>query len=190
MLEFITGNVRKFSDAYQVFKREGINIKQTPMDIPEIQASSAEEICRAKATYAASKLTGNFFIEDSSFNIPALNGFPGVYVRYVLETLGNEGILAAMKGLKSRECFFRSCIIYREESGQQHEFTFVRDGLFITESAEEAIAGWSDLWRIIGISSKGCHYSKLNIVIQEKLNRDWQRDNTFKRLIKHIQQNS
>ncbi|ATV18078.1 hypothetical protein CFN58_14990 [Pseudomonas avellanae] len=186
MLGFVTSNARKFSDAAQTFEHEGVPIKQVSLDVPEIQASSADEICRAKARFAAKHFSGTFFIEDSSFHIPVLNGFPGVYARYVLETLGVEGMLALLKGVTSRTCFFRSCIIYHDASGEQHEFNFVREGLYVTTCAEQATAGWSDLWRIIGIADKRNHYSRLDAVTQKQLDQEWREDNTFTRLIAHI----
>ena len=190
MLKFITSNPFKFSDAFQSFKRNGINIKQEFINVPEIQASSAEEVCRAKVVYVSDKINGDFFIEDSSFHIPALNGFPGVYVRYIVETLGVNGIITAMKGLESRGCFFRSCVIYRDQDGQQHEFTFIRDGLFIMDSiSTKNILGWSSLWSIIGITSEGCTYAELKKSQQDKLTHYWQKDNSFIKLINFIRSN-
>jgi XTP/dITP diphosphohydrolase len=186
MLGFVTSNARKFSEASQTFEHEGIPIKQVLIDVPEIQASSADEVCRAKARFAAKHFSGAFFIEDSSFHIQALNGFPGVYARYVLETLGVEGVLALLKDITSRACFFRSCIIYQDASGEQHEFNFVREGLYVTTGVEQGTAGWSDLWRIIGITDRGHHYSRLDAVTQKQLDKEWREDNTFTRLIAHI----
>ncbi len=186
MLGFVTSNARKFSDAFQTFEHEGIPIKQIYIDVPEIQASSADEVCRAKARFAAEHFSDPFFIEDSSFHIQALNGFPGVYARYVLETLGVEGVLALLKDVTSRTCFFRSCIIYHDAWGEQHEFNFVRDGLYVTTSVEQGTAGWSDLWRIIGVADRGNHYSRLDAVTQKQLDREWREENTFTRFIAHI----
>lgn len=186
MLGFVTSNARKFSEAFQTFEHEGIPIKQVLIDVPEIQASSADEVCRAKARFAATQFSGAFFIEDSSFHIQALNGFPGVYARYVLETLGVEGVLALLKGITSRACSFHSCIIYHDASGEQHEFNFVREGLYVTTRVEQGTAGWSDLWRIIGITERGNHYSRLDAVTQKQLDKEWREDNTFIRLITHI----
>lgn len=50
------------------------------------------------------------FVEDAGLFIDALKGFPGVYSAYVLNTLGNDGILKLMKDIENRGATFRSTI--------------------------------------------------------------------------------
>lgn len=185
-IRFVTSNTVKFEDAARYFSVSGIELKQAELAVPEIQADSADEICRAKADYVSERLSGPFFVEDSSFHIPSLNDFPGVYARYVVATLGTEGLLKLMNGMTSRECYFRSCVVFRDKKNTFHEFSFVRDGLFITDQAQNNITGWSELWRIIGIVKLNMHFSGLSPEQRSIMESGWLKENAFTRLIEHI----
>ena len=50
------------------------------------------------------------FIDDSGLFVNALNGFPGVFSAYVFKTIGCEGILRLMDGVKDRSARFECCI--------------------------------------------------------------------------------
>lgn len=109
-MKFITGNTQKFSDAQAVLRKAGIKLSQVEIDLPEIQAASSGQVSMSKAIYASSRVDGPFFVEDSSFHIHALNGFPGVYTKYVLSTINCNGILKLMQNIDNRECNFESNI--------------------------------------------------------------------------------
>lgn len=185
-IQFITGNSVKFKDAAHYFSAAGIELKQTNMAVPEIQADCANEVCRAKANYVSERICGPFFVEDSSFHIPSLLNFPGIYARYVLETLGTEGILRAMTGIDKRDCYFKSCIVFCDGANRFHKFSFIRNGLFITEHAGKSITGWSELWRIIGVAGLGKHVSEASPEQRAALESEWSQENTFTRLIEYI----
>ncbi|WP_324021859.1 hypothetical protein GC090_20270 (plasmid) [Pantoea sp. JZ29] len=188
MIHFITGNSEKFKDARRHFDSCGINLKQTIMFVPEIQAEHANEVCKRKAEYVSGRINLPFFVEDSSFHIPALKEFPGVYVKYVLETLGTEGLLKVMSGIKNRECYFRSCICYYNEKKEKHEFTFIRDNLYLTEKPYSSIHGWSQLWNIIGLSDYGKHFSELNPLQASALEDKWRKETPFTQLTDFIRE--
>lgn len=185
-IRFVTSNTVKFTDAARYFSASGIGLEQAELAVPEIQADSANEVCRAKADYVSERLSGPFFVEDSSFHIPSLNNFPGIYARYALATLGTEGLLRLMKGLASRECYFRSCVVFRDKNNTFHEFSFVRDGLFITEHTHKNITGWSELWGIIGNANLNKPFSELSPEQRSVMESGWLKENAFTRLIEHI----
>ncbi|MHA1727142.1 MAG: XTP/dITP diphosphatase [Promethearchaeota archaeon] len=112
-LTFVTGNVHKFNEIKALLTSEEIDIdimlndRVKPM---EIQSSSLEEVAEFKINSVKEKIDGSFFIEDSGFFVESLNGFPGVYSSYVMNVLGNEGILKLINGLKKRRAKFRSII--------------------------------------------------------------------------------
>ena len=82
------------------------------MEYLEPQGNDLIEIARKSAELLAEKIKEPFFIEDSGLFIEALNGFPGPYSSYVSKTIGNEGILKVMKGVKNRKAFFKAVIAY------------------------------------------------------------------------------
>src|SRR5690606_16109667 len=55
-------------------------INQSKLDLIEPQADTAEEIATVKARQAWKQLDKAVLVDDSSFHIAALKGFPGPYL--------------------------------------------------------------------------------------------------------------
>jgi XTP/dITP diphosphohydrolase len=75
------------------------------------------EISRQKAQYAFDKILTPLIVDDTSFSIDALKGFPGPYAAYVLNSIGNDGILKIMKNVKNRNAHFTTVIAFADEEG-------------------------------------------------------------------------
>src|ERR1035437_9937513 len=76
---FATTNQEKLLIAKTVCEQASITVKQTVFDIDEIQGEDPELIVKDKARRAYEKLGKPVVVSDDSWNIPALNGFPGPY---------------------------------------------------------------------------------------------------------------
>lgn len=92
------------------------------VELTEIQADTVTDICRAKAAEAFQLLGRPAIVQDSGFSIAALNGFPGPYTKYVLGTLGVDGLLKLMEGQTDRRCGFPACVGYVDDSGEVRVF--------------------------------------------------------------------
>jgi XTP/dITP diphosphohydrolase len=75
------------------------------------------EIARGKAGYAYEQLKTPLIVDDTGFFIDALNGFPGPYAAYILNTIGNSGILKLMEGQKDRNARFITAIAFADKNG-------------------------------------------------------------------------
>jgi len=110
---FITGNHNKFSEIHKLFQEEKLNYCLEQINIPtvEIQSNKLEEVAKFKLTSVKEKLDKSYFIEDAGFfvDIP-LNGFPGVWSKYVFNTIGNEGILKLIDDFTLTQAHFESVI--------------------------------------------------------------------------------
>ncbi|MFQ5801211.1 MAG: XTP/dITP diphosphatase [Candidatus Hydrothermarchaeales archaeon] len=111
-ISFITTNPNKFNEMKELFNTHGLELGWINRKLPEIQASTLEDVVKHALSTAGMK---NVFIEDAGFFIGALGGFPGVYSRYVYDTIGNAGILRLLEGEKNREARFVAVIGYRGE---------------------------------------------------------------------------
>lgn len=89
-------------------------------------------------------------VDDSSFHIACLGGFPGVYAKYMNETLGAEGVVDFMRGKRDRSAHFEGVLVYIDSSGQ--EYTFFEEPYrgVITEEVYDIkdAAPWSVLHKI------------------------------------------
>jgi len=110
---FITGNNSKFNEIQKLFQKEDLcyELKRNIIKTTEIQACSIKEVAIFKLNSVRGKVNCSFFIEDAGFFVDKpLNGFPGVYSKYVLNTIGNKGILNLIKDYSDTKAHFEAVI--------------------------------------------------------------------------------
>jgi XTP/dITP diphosphohydrolase len=103
-LWFMTSNKGKVIEVREHFSHLGIPVKQFEFEAIEPQSDDLEIVALSKIEQAISHLPNPddmLLVEDAGLFIDALNGFPGVYSAYALETLGVHGILKLMEHLRS-----------------------------------------------------------------------------------------
>ncbi len=145
---FLTTNQGKVDEARDYFSKHGIPVRQLEFEATEPQADDLEVVALSKIEQAIPHLpdpTDMLLVEDAGLFIDALNGFPGVYSSYVLETLDVHGILKLMNHLHSedpiqdgnlRSAEFRAvAILYK--NGQ----TIVAEGVCPGRIAHEPVVG-------------------------------------------------
>ncbi|RLF42435.1 MAG: non-canonical purine NTP pyrophosphatase, RdgB/HAM1 family [Thermoplasmata archaeon] len=111
---FITGNKGKLLEAEKKLSDLDVRIIQKNIGYPEIQADTLEEVAEFGVQYLVDKVKDTFILEDAGLFIDALKGFPGVYSAYVYKTIGFNGILKLMEGIRDRGAVFRSVYAYKE----------------------------------------------------------------------------
>ena len=121
---FITGNEGKVKEVTQYMKSFGYIVTQQNLGYPELQAETLEEVVEYGLNHLHDKVRESFIIEDAGLFINGLQGFPGVYSKYVYYTIGLDGILQLCETLqeKKRQAVFRSVYGYRDINGQIHLF--------------------------------------------------------------------
>jgi len=122
---FATGNRHKVEEAAEVLAPYGIALEHYPLERVEIQADDPADI----AAYSLSMIKEDIpiCVEDAGVSLDHWGDFPGPYSSYVLERLGNPGILKLMQGEQNRRAHYVSAIAYRDESGV-HIFRGTVDG--------------------------------------------------------------
>lgn len=147
---FVTSNKGKVKTLARRIDQSKYTIVQQDIDIPEIQAKNAVEIATFKAKYAYEQLKKPVIVQDSSFHIRALNGFPGPYIKFVNETLGPNGLLRLMQGVEDRSCFFELALVYVDQKGETHAFVNDAEPGRLAEEVYEGDSenAWSSLWKI------------------------------------------
>jgi XTP/dITP diphosphohydrolase len=115
-LTVVTGNVHKFFEISAILC-DISDVVQASLSCPEVQHADVGYISERKAAYAYSKLKRPLITDDTGLFIPALQGFPGPYAAFALETIGNAGILRLLDGCFDRSAWFESAIAYADELG-------------------------------------------------------------------------
>lgn len=117
-LAVVTSNPNKAVEIAAFFGEE-LEIEHISLEIPEYRHDDVREIARRKAEYAFGIVGRPLIVDDTSFSIEALNGFPGPYAAYVLGTLGCPGILKLMDGVRNRRASFETAIALATGTGTQ-----------------------------------------------------------------------
>jgi XTP/dITP diphosphohydrolase len=115
-LAVVTGNPHKAREV-AAYLAGVIEVEHVAMECPEFRNSDVGEIAKGKARFAYETLRRPLIVDDTAFCIDALKGFPGPYAAYVLDTLGNTGILKLMEGVTNRNARFITAIGYADSEG-------------------------------------------------------------------------
>jgi XTP/dITP diphosphohydrolase len=113
IIYFVTGNQYKFDEIAKLFEKVEYKYYLERKDLPmvEIQAETLKEVAIFKLQSIKEDIQGSYFIEDAGFFVDVpLNGFPGIYSKYVLHSIGNEGILRLINDFDAARAHFESVI--------------------------------------------------------------------------------
>ena len=110
MLYFITSNNHKFAEVKALIP----DVQQLYISLTEIQDADAEIVIRAKLKEASSHHKGMFIVEDTSLYMEALGGLPGPFIKWFLEKLGLQGLLAIGEKLRNNKAVAKTIIGYAD----------------------------------------------------------------------------
>ncbi len=113
---FASTNQSKFNEIFLYLKSFKIEIELVRFETLEIQSNKLEEIAFEKAKDAFDKIGRPLIVEDTGLFIDSLKGFPGPYTSYVLQTIGNQGILDLLLNKENRFAIFKTTIAYRDKN--------------------------------------------------------------------------
>ena len=147
-LAIVTSNANKAKEVAAFFGGT-LTVRHVALDIPELRSDDVREIAREKARYAYDHLKMPLIVDDTAFSIDALNGFPGPYAAYVLNSIGNTGILRLMDGVVNRDARFITAIAFADETGIEI-FTGTIDGRIITVPRGTGGFGYDPIFEVDG----------------------------------------
>ena len=129
---FVTGNTRKLGEARSSCDLFGIQIIQQALLIDEIQSHDPSVIALQKAGKAYEMLKQPLVINDGYWAIPALNNFPGGYMKDIAQWFTPDDFLSLMKDKMDRSIIITESIIYQDEKAVK-VFTKEFRGFFSNE---------------------------------------------------------
>lgn len=113
---FSTGNEVKVREATEACSPFDIKIIPRKLDIEEIQSHDPMKIAMHKAKTAYNLLLKPVVINDSFWEITALNGFPGGYMKDIFEWFSPEDFINLMRGKTDRRVCLTECVIYQDST--------------------------------------------------------------------------
>lgn len=117
MIYYVTGNESKFKTAVAYLEPLGIILEQKVLDVEEIQPDSIVKVSEDKVKKAFKIAHVPLFVNDSGWEIPALNGFPGPYMKYMNDWFSPDDFLRLMEGKPDRRIILKQVITYVDKNG-------------------------------------------------------------------------
>lgn len=154
------------------FQRIIPSIKSYKLELDEIQSLELNNIIEHKLKSAASKLkNGNvdfdyILVEDTSLFIDSLNGLPGPFVKFFLQSIKNEGICKIVNSYSENlGASAKTLIGLIDKEGKMHFFEGQILGTISKEPVGENGFGWDKIF-----IPKGAKKTFAQMSLEEKNN--------------------
>jgi len=131
------GKIKEFQHYFDLYKLD-YKVETVDSDFVEPQLEDIEQIAKVKAETISKKINKPVIGEDASIEIPAHNGFPGPYTKYVHEKIGHEGLLKLLEG-KDSKAIFKSAIALAVPGKKTQTFVGVIEGTLTEPKGKD---GW------------------------------------------------
>ena len=141
-ITFITGNEGKAKYLADYFD---LPVEYVKFDLPEVQSLDLKTIIEDKAKKAFAIAKNPVLVEDVSLVFLALGKLPGPFIKWFLETLGNEGLCEMLNRHKTRDALAEVQFALCDANGVQI-FSGVKEGSVSTEPRGDAGFGWDPIF--------------------------------------------
>ncbi|MCX6729342.1 MAG: hypothetical protein NTV95_01670 [Candidatus Saccharibacteria bacterium] len=164
---FITSNKKKYESLKKQLGSIGITLKQQIYDFDEGRELSIEAVAKYKLAQAKKAFPDKkIIVDDRGFFIPALNGFPGPFVKLLLDSFSYKGLIKLMANEKDRRAIFSYAVAYYD--GKKAKVLVANEFGFITNKPKGTnLHGWTDLLYVYG------HPTFPNKSLAELDNKEW-----------------
>ena len=142
---FATSSSAKFNEFRRIL---GIGTEQLNVELEEIQAIDVSAVVIHKAMQAYEKVTSPVIVEDTGLYINAFGGFPGALVKWLLKSIGNEGIVKMLNNYEDKSAYAESCICLY--NGNKPTIFSGRANGIITAPKGENGFGWDPIFMAKG----------------------------------------
>ena len=150
LIHFITSNHQKFTSLQKLLQPLGIDLHQLDYDFDEGRGLDIQTIAKSKLSQAKKVFPNKrLIVDDRGFFIPALKGFPGPFVKLLLDSFSYPGIIKLMQGETDRRAIFSFAVGYFDGE-KNHIFIADEEGFIIDEPRGDNLHGWTELLYIYG----------------------------------------
>ena len=119
---FVTTNEHKRREVQEIL---GVELERAELDLPEIQAIDPAEVAQEKVRAARAALGEPeipVLVEDSGIMVDAWDGFPGALTKWLMRSVGNEGLLRMLGTDENRSARAVCVVALAEADGTVHTF--------------------------------------------------------------------
>lgn len=119
-ITFVTGNKNKLAEVQRLLSASSFafDIDNFKLDLPELQGSP-QDIAREKCNIASQQIKAAVFTEDTCLCFYGLNGLPGPYIKWFLDSLGHDGLNKLLCGFNDDRAYAQTIIAYSPSPGEE-----------------------------------------------------------------------
>jgi XTP/dITP diphosphohydrolase len=143
---FVTTNEHKRREVQEIL---GVELERADLDLPEIQAIDPAEVAAEKAS-AAREALGEpavpVLVEDSGLMVDAWDGFPGALTKWLMRSVGNEGLLRMLGADDDRSARAVCVVALAEADGTVRTFRGEVQGSLAPEPRGESGFGYDPVF--------------------------------------------
>ncbi|HSH18163.1 MAG TPA: non-canonical purine NTP pyrophosphatase [Candidatus Saccharimonadales bacterium] len=174
-LTFVTGNQEKYHIARESFAAQDITLHALKLDVDEIQGEDGDRIVRDKVRRAYELAGKPVVVNDDSWAIHGLRGFPGPYMKSINHWFTAENFLNLTRGLEDRRVTLTQRIAY-QDAGTQHVVALSYTGEILPEARGHYGSGWQKVITMPGDNglSVAEAYDKGASVADREVSEGWQ----------------
>jgi non-canonical purine NTP pyrophosphatase (RdgB/HAM1 family) len=146
MLTFITGSEHKLAEVERIL---GCSLIREAVSLEEIQSLDLEPVVRHKAAQAYALLKRPVLVEDTGLAFSAWNGFPGALIKWLLVSVGVEGICRLLRGESNRNATATTLFGYCD-GRELRVFPGSVNGLIAEAPRGSSGFGWDAIFQPLG----------------------------------------
>lgn len=113
-ISFLSSNQHKYTELKAIIP----NLELYPMELPEIQSLDPQAIIRFKLQEALKHHKGPCIVEDTSVYFEGLNGLPGPFIKFFVQSLGGEKLAQLVASTWNTRVVAKSLIWYAQSPDQ------------------------------------------------------------------------
>ncbi len=189
-LTYITGNYGKYISVKEKFEKAGITIDYFKCDLEEPNVNDIKFISKEKARQAFEILGTPVFVADSGFYIedyPNNPGYPGAFVKRSGISSNIQELLATMKNVQNRNCYFLDCLTFFDGKDYFQFFGVSKGTLSHEIRVEQNKRAKSNLWLVF--IPLNCNKTLAEMTDEERNNRPDNRTSATDEFIEWYQLN-
>ncbi len=130
-LIFCTTNNHKFATASDACRKRNIDLEQIVIEIDEIQSEDPKLVLEHKINAIYDKVGKPLIVSDDSWSIPALNGFPGIYMKSMNFWFSAQDWLNIMSQYQDKTIYLNARLTYIDEYRNMTFFEETRQMRFV-----------------------------------------------------------
>ena len=141
-LVLVTSSASKSREVEEILERK---IERVELDLPEIQAATAEEVAREKAREAFRRLGRACVVEDSALGFSAWGGLPGPFIKWFEKSAGLEALCRGLDGFSDRRAAAICVLSLRSETEQLTAIGRVEGSIAVKPRGRSGF-GWDSIF--------------------------------------------